>query len=36
MAGGVDMHAHIAGPKVNFAAQDAAEQTQAPPVRRTP
>lgn len=37
MAGGVDMHAHIAGPKVNVARKMRPEdRRQAPPVRRTP
>src|SRR5260370_14017879 len=37
MPGGVDMHAHIAGPKVNVARQMRPEdQRKAPPVRRTP
>ena len=37
MAGGVDMHAHIAGPKVNLARKMRPEDKRlAPPVRRTP
>src|SRR5947209_19722346 len=37
MAGGVDMHAHIAGPKVNLARKMRPEdRRKAPPVRRTP
>jgi formylmethanofuran dehydrogenase subunit A len=37
MAGGVDMHAHIAGPKVNVARKMRPEdKRKAPPVRRTP
>jgi formylmethanofuran dehydrogenase subunit A len=37
MAGGVDMHAHIAGPKVNLARKMRPEdKRKAPPVRRTP
>jgi formylmethanofuran dehydrogenase subunit A len=37
MAGGVDMHAHIAGPKVNVARKMRPEdKRRAPPVRRTP
>ena len=36
MAGGVDMHAHIAGPKVNLARKMRPEDKRlAPPVRRT-
>jgi formylmethanofuran dehydrogenase subunit A len=35
MAGGVDMHAHIAGPKVNLARKMRPEdKRKAPPVRR--
>ena len=37
MPGGVDMHAHIAGPKVNLARKMRPEdKRKAPPVRRTP
>src|SRR5437879_4553932 len=37
MPGGVDMHAHIAGPKVNVARKMRPEdKRKAPPVRRTP
>src|SRR5438552_1943926 len=37
MPGGVDMHAHIAGPKVNVARKMRPEdKRRAPPVRRTP
>ena len=37
MPGGVDMHAHIAGPKVNFARKMRPEdRRQAPPMKRTP
>src|ERR1700683_1661136 len=37
MAGGVDMHAHIAGPKVNLARKMRPEdKRKAPTVRRTP
>jgi formylmethanofuran dehydrogenase subunit A len=37
MAGGVDMHCHIAGPKVNAARKMRPEEKRtAPPVRRTP
>src|SRR5947208_9083255 len=37
MPGGVDMHAHIAGPKVNLARKIRPEdKRKAPPVRRTP
>jgi formylmethanofuran dehydrogenase subunit A len=37
MPGGVDMHAHIAGPKVNLARRMRPEdRRRAPPVRRTP
>src|SRR6185369_5709432 len=37
MAGGVDMHAHIAGPKVNLARKMRPEdKRRAPVVRRTP
>src|SRR5258708_37067724 len=37
MAGGVDMHAHIAGPKVNLARKMRPEdKRKAEPVRRTP
>src|SRR4051812_23943025 len=37
MPGGVDMHAHIAGPKVNLARKMRPEdRRKAPPVRRTP
>src|SRR5439155_7365256 len=37
MAGGVDMHAHIAGPKVNLARKMRPEdKRKAPPLRRTP
>src|SRR5579872_1605461 len=37
MPGGVDMHAHIAGPKVNLARKMRPEdKRRAPPVRRTP
>lgn len=37
MPGGVDMHAHIAGPKVNVARKLRPEdKRKAPPVRRTP
>ena len=37
MPGGVDMHAHIAGPKVNLARKMRPEDRRnAPPVRRTP
>src|SRR5947208_1287609 len=37
MAGGVDMHAHIAGPKVNLARKMRPEdKRKAPPVKRTP
>ena len=37
MAGGVDMHAHIAGPKVNLARKMRPEdKRKAPVVRRTP
>ncbi|MGF1578602.1 MAG: formylmethanofuran dehydrogenase subunit A [Gemmataceae bacterium] len=37
MAGGVDIHSHIAGPKVNVARKMRPEdKRKAPPVRRTP
>ena len=37
MAGGVDMHCHIAGPKVNLARKMRPEdKRKAPPIRRTP
>src|SRR5206468_6942307 len=37
MPGGVDMHAHIAGPKVNVARKMRPEdKRKAPPVQRTP
>ena len=37
MPGGVDMHAHIAGPKVNMARKFRPEdKRRAPPIRRTP
>src|SRR5437764_14942779 len=37
MPGGVDMHAHIAGPNVNVARKMRPEdKRRAPPVRRTP
>src|SRR5262245_8298368 len=37
MPGGVDMHAHIAGPKVNVARKMRPEdKRKAPPIRRTP
>src|SRR5262245_59669690 len=37
MPGGVDMHSHIAGPKVNLARKMRPEdKRKAPPVRRTP
>src|SRR3954464_7627211 len=37
MPGGVDMHCHIAGPKVNVARKMRPEEKRkAPPVRRTP
>src|SRR5579872_2654102 len=37
MPGGVDLHAHIAGPKVNLARKMRPEdKRQAPPLRRTP
>src|SRR5580692_9684362 len=37
MAGGIDMHSHIAGPKVNLARKMRPEdKRKAPPVRRTP
>src|SRR5258707_441501 len=37
MPGGVDMHSHIAGPKVNVARKMRPEdKRKAPPVRRTP
>ncbi len=36
MPGGVDMHAHIAGPKVNLARKLRPEDRRKAPVRRTP
>ena len=36
MPGGVDMHAHIAGPKVNLARKMRPEERRKAPVRRTP
>src|SRR5262249_56006246 len=36
MPGGVDMHAHIAGPKVNLARKMRPEDKRKAPFRRTP